>query len=424
MVTYYINAEASGFKIEYPFSSIKNITLDAGDASIAAEGATQPSGGLTVELNQPPVFSMESATGGFAICRDFTEDQQASNVLTHHLGGHSKILSTQLAKFVALDSFRNRHSLVEPNNVTVSAPVSPVGVRPASSNQMIRPRIAFNDQQHPRAAFVDQSQSMAPPPVRIGHKRQRSRSVPLAVDINQLRRPLPPFLQHDMPHSMHNQQLHQHIYAPIPQHNHMPLQHSLQPPLNLPNRPHSSFAPIGSNLSINTTSAGYDFDFRNGPMSATTANSSEMDPGFFTGGAPSETYPTSNLHTPYHPTFYSPMINPSNLSNPPMSPYTSMSHADPIIANHSPPLGSYDMRGQTVGIFPEPEEQCHYPTDNFNFNELYTKQPSMTLPFRSPLAEAANLPVTEPDFDFQSMVHFDGNGSSSSPDASRFQNGT
>jgi len=73
LLTYYINAEASAFKIEYPFSYIKNITLNAGDVSANAEGASQHSGKLIVELNRPPNFSMDAGSGGFFQCRDFTE---------------------------------------------------------------------------------------------------------------------------------------------------------------------------------------------------------------------------------------------------------------------------------------------------------------------------------------------------------------
>ena len=91
-VTYYINNDSAGYKIEYPFSSIKNISLDLGDGN-AAEGASQNQG-LIVELLQPPNFFMDSSgSGGFYQCGDFTEDQQASQILVHHLGGSPKVLS-------------------------------------------------------------------------------------------------------------------------------------------------------------------------------------------------------------------------------------------------------------------------------------------------------------------------------------------
>lgn len=45
----------------------------------------------------------------FSQCLDFTEDQQASAVMLHHLFGHPKALSDQLANLVSLESFGNRH---------------------------------------------------------------------------------------------------------------------------------------------------------------------------------------------------------------------------------------------------------------------------------------------------------------------------
>ena len=103
-MTYYINNDQAGYKIEYPFSHIKNIYLENGDAEVGK------SGGLVVELNRPPNFFMDSSgSGGFFQCGDFTEDQQVSVVMSHYLGGHPKILSDQLTKLLSLDSFMNRH---------------------------------------------------------------------------------------------------------------------------------------------------------------------------------------------------------------------------------------------------------------------------------------------------------------------------
>jgi hypothetical protein len=102
-ITYYIHNDAAGYKIEYPFAWIKNISLEQGDVQSAAEGASQKSGGLVVELTRPPKFYMDSSgSGGFYECGDFTEDQQASRIFVHHLGGPSKVLSGQLAKLVCL----------------------------------------------------------------------------------------------------------------------------------------------------------------------------------------------------------------------------------------------------------------------------------------------------------------------------------
>lgn len=388
MFTYYINADASGFKIEYPFSAIKNITLDTGDASAGVEGASQRSGGLVVELTQPPSFSMDPGSGGFFQCRDFTEDQQASQVLVHHLGGHSKVLSGQLAKLVSLDSFRNRHIMASPSAFPMSAPVSPLGIHRPSS----QPNQHFL---HPHAAYMDHSHgTMTPPASRVGHKRQRSRSVPAACDFSQIRRPLPPFLQQEVNAASPRQSQfnHQHIHAPVPQHATQP-QMTPQPP--------TTFEPVGSSLTINTTAAGYDYEFRAGPMSATTVNSSE---NFFVNGPPSETYSHSNMQTPYTGAFYSPMVNPSSLANPPISPYSNATHGEPIIADQSPHLG-FD-RSQSADIYTGGQDQAVFQDDSFNFNEMYGKSQAFPLPIRD--TGLNDQTAQEPDFGFADLCNFDG----------------
>lgn len=173
-MTYYINNDQAGYKIEYPFSHIKNIYLENGDADMGK------SGGLVVELNRPPNFFMDSSgSGGFFQCGDFTEDQQASAVMLHHLGGHPKVLSGQLAKLVSLDSFMNRHDPFDHQQLSVSAPVSPTGHRPASQPN-------YNAQAHV-GMFQEQWGIGVHPSARgPGHKRQRSRSVPMAVDFSML----------------------------------------------------------------------------------------------------------------------------------------------------------------------------------------------------------------------------------------------
>ncbi|KAL9073285.1 MAG: hypothetical protein Q9157_004816 [Trypethelium eluteriae] len=382
-VTYYINNDSAGYKIEYPFSAIKNITLESGDVLSNAEGAAQRPGGLVVELNRPPCFYMDSSgSGGFYQCGDFTEEQQASQILVHHLGGHPKVLSGQLAKLVSLESFQNRH-FQDPNHMPVSAPVSPVGnFRPASQpNQMGPPSInTFHD---------SHSMGMGMPP--RGHKRQRSRSVPVAIDFSMLRNnPMPSFLiqpehpQAPAPVADPN------IFAPIPQH-------------------HPGFGPIGPNLSIDT-SAGYGLDYRQqfGPMSATTANSPSEHgtPGmFFTSTAPSDNLSTfAQAQTPYSMHYLSPMPDQSTVAASSMSPLTAVSpHADPVIANQSPPLGSLDHNGHDGDLYSMHHEQGSSDDATLSFNDIYAKQQSMTLPLRGPPAENHNQ---EPHMDMQNLVPF------------------
>ena len=197
-MTYYINNDSAGYKIEYPFSYIKNISLEPGDQVHNPNGAPSRPGGLVVELNRPPLFYMDSSnSGGFYQCGDFTEDQQASRVMIHHLGGHPKVLSVQLAKLVSLESFQNR--LAFNTHYAVSAPVSPHNIhRPASQpNHFVQPQLPMYRDNHLTVNALPR-----------GHKRQRSRSVPVAVDFSMFRAPMAPFQapqqQQQTPHMQTN----------------------------------------------------------------------------------------------------------------------------------------------------------------------------------------------------------------------------
>ena len=383
-ITYYINNDSAGYKIEYPFAWIKNISLEQGDVLAAAEGASQRSGGLVVELTRPPKFYMDSSgSGGFYECGDFTEDQQASQIMIHHLGGPSKVLSGQLAKLVSLEAYQNRHNAFDPNSFAVSAPVSPINHRPASQpNHMVHPHNPLN------LFPPEQAPGMMGPPGPRGHKRQRSRSVPVAVDFSMLRHPMPSFLieHHGQSAPAHVQD--PAIFAPQPQHQHM-----------------NGFAPgpIGPNLSIDT-SAGYGMDFRqmNGPMSATTVQSPSDfgTPGFFTSAPMNEMHmPTSQqFNTPFNNSFLA--VDPGSMIGTSNTPLSITSHGDPVIADHSPPLTGIG-RSQSADIFGTPGEGSHFGDDSHYLSESFNKQ--MQLPFRSPLSEEAfHAPMPDGMFNFQS----------------------
>ena len=355
-VTYYINNDSAGYKIEYPFSYIKNITLENGDIGCNAEGASQGIGGLVVELTRPPNFFMDSSgSGGFYQCGDFTEDLQASHVLVHHLGGHPKVLSGQLARLVSLESFQNRHSAYDINVFAASAPVSPIGHRPASQpNHMVHPHLAMFDNRLAPGVY---------PP--RGHKRQRSRSVPAAVDLSALRQPMPSFLIQPEPSPyVPNPD----IFAPVPQ---------------------SAAPPMGAHLSIDT-SATYGMDVRQYPMSATTINSPSDfgTPAFFSTAAASDAVSAPTFApTPYAVSFsHSPMAAPPH-SAASVSPMPSVGHADPVIANQSPPLTSFghDAHGDMAYL----SHDRGVPDDALQLPDLYGKQP-LDLPFRSALEEGAS----------------------------------
>ncbi|KAI9791572.1 MAG: hypothetical protein M1833_001493 [Piccolia ochrophora] len=372
-ITYYINNDSAGYKIEYPFAYIKSMTLEAGDMTSDGMGGQKP-GGLTVELTRPPNFFMDSSgSGGFYQCGDFTEEQQASRVLVHQLGGHPKVLSGQLSKLVALETFKNRHGLVEQPMLCVSAPVSPRIHRPASQPNHIT---------HPHVGMFQERQYGVNLHPNRGHKRQRSRSVPIAVDFSLLQSPMSTFnFPQDTVHEDHNPN----IYAPIPQSQHQ------QP----------NFGPLGPNLRIDTSS-GYGMDFRPYPMSAatTTSPSDYASPSMFTTGTQQDSMPAASFNTPYSLPFLSPMADATGMAGPSVSPLSAMGHGDPVIANQSPPLSTMH-RSNSAELFQMSHDPSAMSDDGLTLTELYSKQ-SLNLQMPSPGMEGH-----PDDLTLQSMVSFD-----------------
>jgi hypothetical protein len=359
-ITYYINNDSAGYKIEFPFAYIKHISLESGESSPGHNGTPPRTGGLVIELNRPPNFFMDSSgSGGFYQCGDFTEDQQASQILTHHLGGHAKVLSGQLAKLVSLDSFQNRHSPFEFNTMPASAPVSPnMGIaRPAS-----QPNVHFARPQPPHVGMYQENQfGMSLHPGR-GHKRQRSRSVPIAVDFSMLHSPIPTFhIQHPSTQFTPDPS----IFQPLPQ--------------------HPGQGTFGSNLRIDT-SPGYGMDFRPFPMSAATTSPSEY--GFPPNHA--NGMPAADFNTPYSLPFLSPspMMDPTHMLPPSHTPLSHMSHQDPVIADHSPPLSSMH-RSASADMFSMTHES-HLPDDGMMLSEMYSKQ-NLNLGMPSPSMDDGSL---------------------------------
>ena len=378
-LTYYINNEGAGYKIEYPFAAIKNITLENNDSLDDAGMMAQRPRGILVELNRPPNFFMDSAgTGGFHQCGDFTEEQQASSVMVHHLGGHPKVLAGQLAKLVSLESFQNRHNPFE-RQLMVSAPVSPMGPpRPSSQpNQMAHPQLAL---------FQDQGFGMAPPP--RGHKRQRSRSVPVAIDFSSM----PPMPSLHVQKPSVNMTDADSIFAPIPQHT------------------NNHLGPLGPNLRIDTSS-GYGLDYRQYPQSATTTNSQSefaASPSYFSN-THVEGVPASSYNPSYSLPFLSPMgEHPPSTLNPSVSPLSSYSHGDPVIANGSPPMG--DIHRSPSADFLGLSQDHH---DEGLLSDLYAKQNlnmSMPSPHHnlddSEMRFSLHEETSSEELDISNMVHF------------------
>ena len=372
-ITYYINNDSAGYKIEYPFSFIRNISLDAGEMGPNGQPSPQRQAGLLIELIRPPNFFMDSSgSGGFYQCGDFTEDQQASKVLVHHLGGHPKVLSGQLAKLVSLEAFQNRHGVFDSAvALCASAPVSPSLHRPASQpNHISHPHInPFNDRNfashlHPHR----------------GHKRQRSRSVPLAVDFAALQQAMPSFhFQHE--HAIHSPNAN--IFAPIPQHH-----------------PPPGFGHTGSNLRIDTSSS-YGLDLRHYPLSAaTTASPSDYaSPAMFTSTAPSDSMPPPSLGNPYALPFLSPIIDAPIVADPATS-MSVVSPEDPVIADQSPPLAAID-RSVSAELFPMSADPSGITDESMSLSELYSKQ-SLSLPMPSP-----GMETTSDELAMHNMITFD-----------------
>ncbi len=373
-ITYYINNDSAGYKIEFPFAYIKTIQLEPGETGPTANGSPPRPGGLVIELNRPPNFFMDSSgSGGFYQCGDFTEDQQASQILTHHLGGHPKVLNGQLAKLVALESFQNRLSPFDVHAIPASAPTSPnLGiVRPASQPHFARP--------HPPHVGMFQEHhfgvnpNLHPGRMHPHHKRQRSRSVPIAIDVSMLHGgPMPTFnFQQPSPQMQPDGQ---HIFHPMPQ---QPM-HSLQI----------------------DTSAGYGLDFRQMPASATATSPSEFaSPGFF----PAHPTPAPNASQMAIPAadfsgsqFNVPFLSPSPMGDgssvPPtsVSPVPHMHHTDPFIANHSPPLHGMP-RSASADMFSMGHDHSGMHDDSLMLSEMYSKQ-------------NLNMPMPSPGFDEHGML--------------------
>lgn len=368
-MTYYINNDQAGYKIEYSFNAIKNIYLEN------PEGDATKMGGIVIELNRPPNFWMDSSpnSNGFFQCNDFTEDLQATHCLTHHLGGNPKVLSGQLAKLASLESFTNRHNPgpYDMNHaMSVSAPVSPTN-RPSSQPSFGQPHVGMY--QESQWGINPMHAGMRGP----GHKRQRSRSVPTAVDFSMFQNPMPSFyIQHPgenqgQPHSPN-------IYAPIP-----------QQPNGLNNG--------NPNLRIDTQ-ATYGMDLRQYPLSAaTTAPSEYSSPNYFSQGPEHTPLPASSFNTPYSSAFLSPLPQiPQSVS--PLS-YTS--HGDPAIVEQSPPL-SMLPRPSSADLYGMGESAIS--DDGHSLNEMYSKH-TINIPMHP--HSPGYVESGHGDLDMSQLVQFD-----------------
>lgn len=360
-LTYYINNDAAGYKIEFPFSSIKNIELETLDTPVNAAGQRQ--GQLVITLTQPPNFYMDSSgSGGFIQCGDFTEDQQADQVFTHYLGGEAKKLSGELAKLVTLQSFAGRHmhsqmSMGMPMYASIPEHTQPIPhiVRPASSNAVYHHEAPPAQQFHRR------------------HQRTRSRSVPIAIDFSQL--------QHNMPSFSFQEHSNDHLYAPAPQHPHQLAQAvSLDSPLRIDTS--NSF------LDYRPGSAAY-------PVSATTASPSDYASPSMMSTAVQQDNNGYSAPSPYSLPFLSPMSDPASMVNCNASMSPMPMGPDPIIASGSPQLSHID-RSASAELYTGYENSVL----GDDLNDLYSKQ---TL---SPYHHGSPHLDDNQGVDMQHMMHF------------------
>ena len=220
------------------------------------------------------------------------------------------------------------------------------------------------------------------PPAPRGHKRQRSRSVPAAIDLSMLRHPMPSFLIQQEHQSAQPIMQDPNIFAPIPQH-----------------QPSHAFPP-GPGLSIDT-SGGFGMGMHlNGPMSATTVNSpSEYGtPAFFTSGPSGDGMQHPQFSTPFNNGYLS--VDPAAMIGTSNTPLSITSHGDPVIADHSPPLTGVG-RSQSADIFGTPGEHSQFNDDSLYLSESFHKQ--IQLPFRSPMTDGSfHSPMPDGPYSFQS----------------------
>lgn len=327
----------------------------------------QQQGQLVIQLLRPPHFFMDtSGQGGFVQCGDFTEDQQATHVLTHVLGGNSKSLQSELSKLLNVDAYQNRHMqppMFDPPQLSISSPHSPL-MRPSSASEINRPSFM---QKEARGFVMPQR----------GHRRQRSRSVPHALDISMFSQPMPSFVFDEAIMEPESEQ--DHMFAPSPMH---------------PN--------MSNNLRIDTSAPGF-LDYRQSyPLSATTAGSQSEyapSPGFPSGNMQNGSYTTSPFN---NLPWLSPLMTPSGIpqSVSPLSAHHSQ-NGDPIIASGSPPL--IDRSG-SAELFPLQHHEQH----NFNeegLTDMYAKQ-SLVLPYNTPpMEEIEDVDSHLHPYDMNGMQH-------------------
>lgn len=145
--TYHITNENTQFKMEFSLSDIYSVEyrpIDDVHSQIA------------IEVKESPSFYMESPHGGWNMCKDFTEDRQASRHTRHVLKGRSAVMKPQLIKLMQDD--QNLAKVV--TIFDTPAPADPLSPDMAEDNNNV---IINNGQEdnHPRRSSFPVSGSIA-----------------------------------------------------------------------------------------------------------------------------------------------------------------------------------------------------------------------------------------------------------------------
>ncbi|CAI2178962.1 17210_t:CDS:2 [Funneliformis geosporum] len=136
--TYHITNENTQFKMEFPLSDIFSVEFRPID-----EVHSQ----IAIEVKSPPSFFMEAPHGGWNMCKDFTEDRQATRNRRHVLKGRSVVMKPQLIKLMQVD--QNLAKVV--TILDIPAPADPLSPDMAEDDIMMN----NNGQQNPprRSSF-------------------------------------------------------------------------------------------------------------------------------------------------------------------------------------------------------------------------------------------------------------------------------
>ena len=112
LVRWQIKEAQTCYRIEFQISNVYSISLVKNSAGL---------GQMTFHLSSHPLFFMQ-VNGAYSQCRDFTEESQASNVLSHIIVGDLRTLQGELSSLSKADPYLK-------NIITINAGVSTLGKR-------------------------------------------------------------------------------------------------------------------------------------------------------------------------------------------------------------------------------------------------------------------------------------------------------